>query len=149
MVERNPCSSDGKSLVDSLNGLDDADVVCIGSPLGPDAIRLLFGGSAAVLANSGREPFGLVGLEAMASGSVTCVGGTGEEYAVPGWNALVLQTEDPREFFTQFEPLLANPLEAEAMRRRAVATARRFVWREIVERNLLPRLRFVAQEQGG
>lgn len=149
VAERHPCIRDGAALLDSLTDLDDADVVCIGSPLSPDAIRILFGGSAAVLANSGREPFGLVGLEAMASGSVTCVGGTGEEYAVPGWNALVLQTENPREFLTQFEPLLANPHDAEAMRRRAVATARRFVWREIVERNLLPRLRFVAHEQGG
>jgi glycosyltransferase involved in cell wall biosynthesis len=107
--------------------------------------RVLFGGSAAVLANSGREPFGLVGLETMAAGGLACVGGTGEDYAVPGWNALLLQTDDPREFLTQFEPLAANPREAHAIRRRAVTTARQFLWPAIVRRNLLPRIRFVSE----
>ncbi len=143
VVERRPARPDGGALLDSLAELGRADIVSIESPLIPSAIRALFGASAAVLANSGREPFGLVGLEAMASGSVTCVGGTGEEYVVPGWNALVLQTEDPREFLTQFAPLAADPREAHLMRRRAVATARRFLWPEGVRRKLLPRVRFL------
>jgi hypothetical protein len=56
--------------------------------IGPSTV--LFSGSAAVLANSGREPFGLVGLETMAAGGVACTGSTGEDYVVPGQNALVL-----------------------------------------------------------
>ncbi len=35
-------------------------------------------------------PNGLVGLETMAAGGVACTGGTGEDYAVAGRNALVL-----------------------------------------------------------
>jgi glycosyltransferase involved in cell wall biosynthesis len=143
VVERNPAGSDGTALARCLAGLEAADIALLDSPLNPDALRLLYRGSTAVLANSGREPFGLVGLEAMASESVTCVGGTGEEYVVPGWNALVLQTEDPREFLNQFEPLAADPRRVQALRRHAVETARRFIWPEVIHRNLLPRISLV------
>ena len=62
-----------------------------------------------MLANSGHEPFGLVGLETMAVGGVACTGCSGEDYAVPGYNALVLETNDPREFTALFSELHANP----------------------------------------
>ena len=52
--------------------------------------RKLFAASDAVLANSIYEPFGLVGLEAMAAGGMIYTGGTGEDYAVNGRNAVVL-----------------------------------------------------------
>ena len=73
-------------------------MVCLRTALDPESCRVLFRGSAAVLANSGREPFGLVGLETMAAGGVACTGCTGEDYVVPGQNALVLETTDPWEF---------------------------------------------------
>lgn len=149
MQDRIPERPDGDALVESLTELDDADVVNVRTQLTPAMNRILYGGSAAVLANSGREPFGLVGLESMAAGGVTCVGGTGEDYAVPGWNALLLQTDDPREFLTQFEPLATNPKQALALRRRAVTTARQFLWSAIVRRNLLPRIRFVGETHRG
>jgi hypothetical protein len=44
-----------------------------------------------VLANSGREPFGLVGLETMAAGGTAFTGNTGEEYAQHMDNAVVQQ----------------------------------------------------------
>lgn len=141
VAERAPAKSDGAALVESLSDLDDADVVNVRAPLNSAMSRILFGGSAAVLANSGREPFGLVGLESMAAGGVTCVGGTGEDYAMPGWNALMLAKDDPREFLTQFEPLADNPREVNALRRRAVSTARHYLWQAVIRRNLLPRLR--------
>ena len=46
------------------------DVVNLCSHVDPSARRLLFRGSDAVLANSSHEPFGLVGLEAMAAGGL-------------------------------------------------------------------------------
>ena len=50
------------------------------------------------LANSGYEPFGLVGLEAMAAGGVAYVGSTGEDYARPLQNCVVLDdAADPDE----------------------------------------------------
>ncbi|HXK25359.1 MAG TPA: glycosyltransferase, partial [Myxococcota bacterium] len=105
---------------------------------------VLFRGVDAVLANSRREPFGLVGLETMAAGGLACTGCTGEDYALPGQNALVLETEDPGEFVRLFQRLRGRPDEARAMRRAGVATARRFAWSEVVRRVLLPRVELAA-----
>ncbi|UCF20280.1 MAG: glycosyltransferase [Gemmatimonadota bacterium] len=140
VLERPIAEHDERSLIATLSGLGSADVVSLTSYLTPRLSRLLFRGSAAVLANSGREPFGLVGLETMAANGIACVGGTGEDYAVPGWNALLLQTNDPREFLGLFQRLLANPDENRAIRTRAGATARRYTWNQIIRRDLLPRL---------
>ena len=140
VVERAIPRPSEEDLLCGLAGLEEADVVSLRSHLTPPLLRLLFRGSAAVLANSGREPFGLVGLETMAAGGVACVGGTGEDYAVPGWNSLLLQTEDPREFPTLFRRLLSNPADERAVRARAIATARCYTWRRVIRRDLLPRV---------
>ena len=58
-----------------------ADVLNLRFRLTDSHKRLLFGASDAVVANSVMEPFGLVGLEAMAAGGVAVVGTTGEDYA--------------------------------------------------------------------
>ena len=50
----------------------------------------------AVLANSGHEPFGLVGLEVMAAGGIAFTGSTGEDYVLSFENAIALETEDHR-----------------------------------------------------
>ena len=46
----------------------DVDLISLTSHIDPDTRRVLFKASNVVLANSAREPFGLVGLEAMAVG---------------------------------------------------------------------------------
>ncbi len=140
IVERALAAPGVEGLMEAVRGSADADVLVLASRLDRDAAQLLFAGSSAVLANSGHEPFGLVGLETMAAGGVACVGGTGEDYAVPGWNALVLQSTDPREFVSVFQRLAAHPDEERALRRNALATAKRFAWPEVVRRVLLPRL---------
>jgi hypothetical protein len=70
-------------------------MVSLRSPIDPASRRVLFRSVAAVLAHSGHEPLGLMGLEAMASGGVACTGCSGEDYAMPGENALVLETTAP------------------------------------------------------
>lgn len=130
-----------RGLLQSLAGLREVDILNLQSPLDGSSLRLLFRGSGAVLANSGHEPFGLVGLETMAASGIACVGGTGEDYAVPGWNSLLLQTSDPREFLCAFRERLADASENRAIRQRAHATARGFTWAEIVRRDLLSRFR--------
>lgn len=140
VAERAPDPSHTFYVLESLRGLEAADLVIFRTPLSGETCRVLYRGSAAVLANSGREPFGLVGLEAMAAGGLACLGGTGEDYAIPGWNCLVLQTDDPHEFLNLFLRVLANVEEERALRRRGTATARRYAWSEIVRRNLLPRV---------
>jgi glycosyltransferase involved in cell wall biosynthesis len=118
----------------------DVDVVNVCAPVDPGTRRLLFRSADAVLANSTHEPFGLVGLEAMAAGGLACTGCTGEDYAEPGRNALVLETRRPEEFLAMFGRLRAAPDLARAMRQAGRMTARRFSWTEVIGRVLLPRV---------
>jgi glycosyltransferase involved in cell wall biosynthesis len=117
-----------------------ADLISLRSPLNGASCQVLFQGADAVLANSGHEPFGLVGLETMAAGGVACTGGSGEDYAIPGYNALVLETEDPQEFLGLFAPLRTHPAQERALRRAGRLTARQYGWLQLVQRVLLPRL---------
>jgi glycosyltransferase involved in cell wall biosynthesis len=140
VLERGLPQPDASGLFNSLNGLANVDVLSLRSHLSPQVRRIVLGSSSAVLANSRHEPFGLVGLETMAVGGLACTGGTGEDYAVAGWNGLVLQTGDPREFVTLFHRLRADPVEARALRRRARSTARRYAWPEVIQRHIFPQL---------
>jgi glycosyltransferase involved in cell wall biosynthesis len=127
-------------LVDALRDADENDIMNLSSHVDADARRVLFRASDAVLANSSHEPFGLVGLETMAAGGVACTGCSGEDYAVPGQNALVLETADPREFIELYERLRRRPVDQLSLRRAGRLTARRYAWPEIIERVLLPRI---------
>ena len=143
-VARRWSEAGARGLLAALRDTEHADVVDLRSHVDADARRLLFRGADAVLANSRHEPFGLVGLETMAAGGLACTGATGEDYAVPGQNALVLETEDPGEFVRLFQRLRGRPQEARAIRRAGRITARRFAWPEVVERMLLPRVELTA-----
>lgn len=136
--ERNGREVGVRAFLDRLDGADEVDVLDLRTPVDPEARRVLFRGASVVLANSGHEPFGLVGLETMAAGGLACTGLSGEDYAMPGRNAIVLQTSDPREFVAQFRRVHASPGEAESMRHAGRATARNYAWGEIVRRNVLP-----------
>ena len=70
-----------------------------------------------VLANSGIEPFGLVGLEAMACGGISFLGATGEDYATPGHDAISLQTSKPGELVGHLLYLRDHPELAKRLRR--------------------------------
>jgi glycosyltransferase involved in cell wall biosynthesis len=144
VVERVSPTLGIRDLLQAMEGIDAADMVNLRTPLAPQSCRVLFRGAAAVLANSGREPFGLVGLETMAAGGVACTGCTGEDYALPGQNALVLETTNPWEFVSLFRELRANPAQEQALRRAGRVTARRYAWPHIIQRILLPRLHHVA-----
>jgi len=140
VVERNGDATGVSGLLARLEGVDDADIVNLRVPVDPEGRRVLFRGADAVLANSSHEPFGLVGLETMAAGGIACTGISGEDYAVPGRNALVLQTPDPREFVGLLQRLKADPAQAKSIRRAGRATAKHYAWPEIIERLLLPRV---------
>jgi glycosyltransferase involved in cell wall biosynthesis len=82
----------------------------------------------AVLANSGKEPFGLVGLEVMAASGVAVTGSTGEDYAAPFENAIVCDTGDGRELAAYLNALIADPALARSIRAAGAATAERYTW---------------------
>jgi glycosyltransferase involved in cell wall biosynthesis len=87
----------------------------------------------AVLANSGKEPFGLVGLEVMAASGVAVTGSTGEDYAQSFENAVVCDTGDGRELAAYLGALIADPALARSIRAAGAATAERYTWPTVLE----------------
>ena len=138
--ERSVKSTGADGVLEALEDQERADVISLSSPLDAQGRAVLFRGAGAVLANSGHEPFGLVGLETMAVGGLACTGCSGEDYAVPGQNALVLERNDPAEFVDLFRRLRAEPNRERAVRRAGRRTARQYTWRRVIARTLLPRL---------
>jgi hypothetical protein len=70
---------------------------------------------------------------------MACTGCSGEDYAVPGHNALVVQTDDPDEFVALFRRLREEPEDEQAIRSAGRETARRYAWPGVIRRTLLPR----------
>jgi len=138
---------DPAEAIQALAETQRADIYNITSFMSDDLINVFYSGADAVLANSGHEPFGLVGLEVMAAGGVTFVGTTGEDYAVPFLNCIALDTDDPTEINIGLDFLRQHPDIVERMRYDAMETAESFSWKNVVEDNLLGKLRYVALRQ--
>jgi glycosyltransferase involved in cell wall biosynthesis len=124
-----------------------AEVVNLGFGVTPLLARTLYAATNGVLANSVMEPFGLVGLEAMAAGGVAFTGGTGEDYAIGGRNAVVLETLDPGEIVSRWTELASSPDDVARLRRAARKTARTYEWRAIVN-TLVAALDQLGEQQG-
>lgn len=131
----------------ALAGAMPADVLNITTCIPEGMLQLLYRACDAVLANSGREPFGLVGLEAMAAGGTAFTGHTGEDYASHLHNAIVLETEDPEEVTWYLQYLAVRPAAQQHIRREGRATASQFTWDRVAEK-LLDRIGFLAARQG-
>ncbi len=114
----------------------------------PESVsRALFRAADGVLANSGHEPFGLVGLEAMAAGGLVFTGASGEDYAVSMSNCVVVETDDAEEVAANLIYLHAHPDLAARMRVAARATAARFTWDEVIA-NLVSKIEYVGHANG-
>jgi hypothetical protein len=124
-----------------------ADVYNVTSFMSDELISLFYSGADAVFANSGHEPFGLVGLEVMAAGGLAFVGSTGEDYAVPYLNAVVLDTDDPSEINISLDVLRKHPEVVTRMRKDGQETARSFSWQNVIADTLLGKLEYVCQRQ--
>ncbi len=134
-------------VVSVLKAAPPADVYDLQFFLPQQFLRPLYAAADAVLACSGHEPFGLVGLEAMAAGGVVVTGATGEEYAVGGDGAVVLDTDDPEEIASQVLDLRARPDRAAALRRAATEEAARYTWDRVTDL-LLEKVHYVARVTG-
>ncbi len=99
-----------------------------------------------MLANSGHEPFGLVGLEVMAARGIAFTGSTGEDYVVSFENAVAIETEDPEEIVGYLYHLDRNQEEREAIRAEGYRTAEQFVWTAVID-NLIGKLEYLARKQ--
>ncbi|GAC1502461.1 MAG: hypothetical protein NVS1B14_07240 [Vulcanimicrobiaceae bacterium] len=121
----------------------DGDIVVLTATLPQGMLSALYAAADAVLANSGKEPFGLVGLEVMAAGGLPVCGSTGEEYAEAFVNAIVCDTDDGLELATYIESTLEDPRQIHRMHVAAQATAQRYTWPTVL--NVLTRkLEFIA-----
>jgi len=123
-----------------------ADVINLTTFVSDELLAIIYPACDAVLANSGHEPFGLVGLEVMAAGGLAVTGSTGEDYAEAYRNALVVETSDPVELVTELALLKARPSLALRMRKRGRTTAREYVWEKVIDQLLL-RVEFAAALQ--
>ena len=125
--------------VDALQGAAGAEFIDVRSPLPLSFLRVIYRAADGVLANSGHEPFGIVGLETMAAGGVAFTGCTGEDYAIPFVNAFVLETSDPLEITEYVMYLRDYPEESSRIRKAARQSARQFTW-EAAVRNIIRKL---------
>jgi glycosyltransferase involved in cell wall biosynthesis len=144
-AETKPDSSDG--YLAALQEAPPADIIDIRFHVPLDFLRVVYRAADAVLANSGHEPFGIVGLEAMAAGGIAFTGGTGEDYAIPFVNSFVLETADPMEIVGYVMYLREYPEESTRIRKAGRSTARYFTWEAAVH-NLISKLENQARIQG-
>ena len=146
VVKDAPGPADVPSLVSLLRDSGEADVINLTSFLSDTVVIATYSGADAVLANSGHEPFGLVGLEVMGAGGIAVTGSTGEDYAEAYRNAVVLETDDPLEIVTELTALKERPRLMARLRKRGIATARDYVWEKVIGQ-LLSRVEFAIQRQ--
>ena len=143
-VERIEADGDDTAAVAAALAGATGDVVHLIAFLPEPTLHALYVAADAVLANSGKEPFGLVGLEVMASGGIAVCGSPGEDYAEPFVNALVCDGEDGRELAEYLRVLDGDAVRAEQMRQAGFATAHRYVWPNVLD-TLAFKLGFVAR----
>ncbi len=138
--------ADVAGLVSLLRESKGADVLNLTSFVSEPLVRVLYAACDAVLANSGHEPFGLVGLEVMAAGGLAVTGSTGEDYAESYRNAVVLETDDPIEIVTELLLLKERPRLVAHMRKRGRVTAKDYAWEKVIDQLGL-RVGFAAARQ--
>lgn len=132
-IERVDADGDDFEAVASALASSTGDIVDLRAFLPDSTLFALYAASDAVLANSGKEPFGLVGLEVMAAGGIPVCGSTGEDYAEPFVNSLVCDGDDGRELAEYLRALSADEQLCDRIRQAGYATASRYVWAAVLQ----------------
>ncbi len=96
-------------------------------------LMLLYAAADAVLANSGYEPFGIVGLEVMAKAGIAIVGNTGEDYAKTSINSFRLESNDPEEIVSYVLRVKDEPSLYDNIRQNARSTALSYTWDNVMK----------------
>ncbi|MCY0897514.1 MAG: glycosyltransferase family 4 protein [Firmicutes bacterium] len=110
-----------------------ADLIHLRAFLPSNFLAALYRSADAVLVNSGFEPFGLVGLEVMASRGLAITGGTGEDYSRAFVNGLVVDNDDPWRLVELVRFMEHRPQLRVQMVKAAVATAKGYIWDRVVD----------------
>ncbi|MFB0520169.1 MAG: glycosyltransferase, partial [Desulfatiglandales bacterium] len=132
---------------EALSGSGTADVFNFAFPVPLSFLRVLYQASDVVLADSDHDPFGLVGMEAMAAGAIVFTSRRAEGHAKHMCNAIVLDkyTAEEIQFYAGY--LHMHPEKREMIKTSARQTAERWTWKEVVKR-LLCELEHQASIQG-
>ncbi len=142
--------SSGRSLDDAILAIQQADssadIYNLKFFVPEEFLRVAYRAADAVLANSGHEPFGLVGLEVMAAKGLAFTGSTGEDYAIPFTNSMVVETDDPFEIVSYLNYIMNNPTHSEQIRNEGKNTAQRFTWEKVIP-NLISKFEYIARNQ--
>ena len=136
-----------EAYIAALGSAMPADVINIRFQLPLEFLAIMYRAVDAVLANSSHEPFGIVGLEAMAAGGVVFTGSTGEDYSIPFVNSFMIETGDPMEIVSYILYLQSYPQQMERMRSSARFIARYYTWEAAVQ-NLIGKLENQGRIQG-
>ncbi len=143
---RRPTTEDCVALMREAGEAGEADIYNLRFFVPEEFVRICYAAADATLANSGHEPFGLVGLEVMAAGGIAFTGSTGEDYAVSFENAVSLETEDPDEIVGYLLHIRQHPEELDKIRAGGRRTAGEFVWDEAID-NLTGKLLYLTRKQ--
>jgi glycosyltransferase involved in cell wall biosynthesis len=129
--------------IESANA--DVDVINLKFFVEEEVLRVLYRSSDCVLANSGMEPFGIVGLEAMAAGGIVFTGATGEDYARTFENAVVVESDDALEIAYYVQRIIGDEELRKSIKEAAWQTAKNYTWDKIVA-ELLTKLEYIAMK---
>jgi glycosyltransferase involved in cell wall biosynthesis len=121
-----------KEALELIRSADEANLYNLRFFMSQEMLRPFYAAVDVVLANSKHEPFGLVGLEAMAAGGIVFTGPTGETYSVNGDGALSLDTETAEEIVLNYMFLREHPVRAQEMRAAAPKMAARYTWEKVL-----------------
>jgi len=110
-----------------------SDVLNLLFPLPYPFLRVLYQASDVVLANKSYDPFGLVGMEAMAAGAVIFVGRSAEGCATHMYNSVVLDHYHAEEIQFYVDHLRVHPKKREKLSKAARQTAERWTWKRVAE----------------
>lgn len=131
----------------ALTKASTCDILNFVHPVPPSLLKLLYQASDVVLTNNGYDPFGLIGMEAMAAGAIVFTSRRAEGIAKHMNNAIVLEkyTAEEIQFYVSY--LRMHPEKRKMMGISARQTAEQWTYREVVKK-LLGQVEFQAQAQG-
>ncbi len=142
-----PNGTSAAEILEAIAVHREADILELDFFVPESFLRSLYWASRAVLANSGHEPFGIVGLEVMACGGVALTGSTGEEYVHSFYNGIALGSDDPREISVYLRELLDHNETSDFIRENGRTTSRLFAWQNVIK-DLLRKIEFMAWVKG-
>jgi glycosyltransferase involved in cell wall biosynthesis len=119
--------------LEAIDSVGTADVYNLRFGMSQATLQVFYAAADFVVANSKHEPFGLVGLEAMAAGGVVFTGPTGETYSADGAGAIALDTEQPGELVQAIQNLREHPERAQVIRQVAPCVAAHYTWENVLE----------------